>query len=181
MDSLFFHPKIVHLPIALALLMPLMSTALVIAWWRKWLPPHAFVIAAALQAILVVSGFMAMNSGEDEEHAVEKFVDKSHIHEHEEAAEAFVYVSAGLLLLMLAGVFTARKRAGLPIAALATAGTFFVVGLAYETGHEGGDLVYKYGAANAYLKPENLKKTPGAVVSDPETAEAAAGPSNPPP
>ena len=38
MDTLPLHPKIVHLPIALAVLMPLITAGLLIAWWRDMLP-----------------------------------------------------------------------------------------------------------------------------------------------
>ena len=34
MEALFFHPKLVHVPIALAVLMPLLSGSLLLAWWR---------------------------------------------------------------------------------------------------------------------------------------------------
>lgn len=37
MDQRFFHPKIVHLPMALAVLIPLIAGGVAIAWWRGWL------------------------------------------------------------------------------------------------------------------------------------------------
>ena len=42
METLPLHPKIVHLPIALAVLMPLITAGLLIAWWRDMLPRRAW-------------------------------------------------------------------------------------------------------------------------------------------
>ena len=53
MDTFLFHPKLVHLPIALGVLMPLVAGGLLVAWWRKWLPGRAWVVAIALQAALL--------------------------------------------------------------------------------------------------------------------------------
>ena len=79
MDSFLFHPKLVHLPIALAVLMPLVAAGLTFAWWRKWLPARTWVIAIALQAVLVVSGMLALRSGSVEEERVERTVAESFI------------------------------------------------------------------------------------------------------
>jgi len=48
------HPKIVHLPIALAALMPLLSILILGGWWRGHLPRRAWLLVAAFQALLVV-------------------------------------------------------------------------------------------------------------------------------
>ncbi|MFT4976317.1 MAG: hypothetical protein ACI8S6_002213 [Myxococcota bacterium] len=53
MDALLFHPKIVHLPIALMVLMPLVSGGLLLAWIMEWLPRRAWWIAILLQVSLV--------------------------------------------------------------------------------------------------------------------------------
>ena len=36
MENLLFHPKVVHIPIALAGLMPLVAGGVLVAWWREW-------------------------------------------------------------------------------------------------------------------------------------------------
>ncbi|QQR90175.1 MAG: hypothetical protein IPJ88_18890 [Myxococcales bacterium] len=151
MDTLFFHPKLVHLPVALGVLMPLITTGLLIAWWRKWLPARSWVIALILQAMLLGSGIMGMRSGEAEEERVEEIVSEHLIEEHEEAAEAFVWGSGIVLALMLVAFVAANKKAGLPLAAVATLGTLVVFGLGYRTGQAGGELVYRHGAATAYV------------------------------
>lgn len=151
MDSLFFHPKLVHVPIALGVLMPLISAGLLLAWWRDWLPRRVWFLAVGLQVILVGSGVVALRSGEADEERVERVVAERFIEAHEEAAEAFVWGSAGVLgVMLLASAFGAR-RPGLPLAAAATLGTFIVLGLGYRTGQAGGRLVYQHGAAQAHM------------------------------
>lgn len=152
MDSFLFHPKLVHIPIALAVLMPLVAGGLLLAWWRKWLPPRSWVLGVALQAVLVGSGILALRTGEQDEERVERVVAERFIEQHEEAAEAFVWASGGVLAVMLLGVALASRRSGPVVAAVATAGTLVVLGLGYRTGQVGGDLVYRHGAAQVYSR-----------------------------
>ena len=74
MDQLLFHPKVVHLPMALAVLMPLIAGGVLFAWWRGWLDRRTWVGVVLLQAILVGSAAVAMNTGEKEEDRVEEIV-----------------------------------------------------------------------------------------------------------
>ncbi|MCA9564628.1 MAG: hypothetical protein KC561_14125 [Myxococcales bacterium] len=151
MESLFFHPKVVHIPIALAVIMPLLSGVIVLAWWRNWLPQSAWALAIGLQCILVGSGFVAMNTGEEHEEIVECVVDHGLIHEHEEAAELFVYAAAGLLVPFLAAGLVRKRKVSLPLGLLSTLGTLAILFLGYQTGEAGGSLVYEHGAANAFV------------------------------
>lgn len=150
MDTLFFHPKVVHIPIALGVLMPLIAGGLTLAWWRGWLPGRAWLVAVGLQTILLVSAVVALRTGEGEEDRVERVVSEALIEAHEEAAEGFVWGSGAVLALMLVSAALGRRRVGPPLAAVATLGTFVVLGLAYRTGQAGGSLVYEHGAAQAY-------------------------------
>lgn len=151
MDALLFHPKVVHVPMALGILMPLVSGALLVAWWRQWLPWRAWILALGLQAVLIGSGLAALSTGESEEERVESVVSEALIEAHEEAAEVFVVGSTAVFFVMVAAAALARRGGGLPIAALATAGTVIVLGLGYRTGRAGGALVYQHGAAQAYV------------------------------
>ena len=150
MDTLFFHPKVVHIPIALGVLMPLLASGVLLAWWRTWLPARSWVLVVALQAVLLGSGIVALQTGESEEDRVERVVPEQVIEEHEEAAEVFVWASGAVLGLMLLGLAIHRSKAGLPTAAAATVGTLVVLGLGYRTGQAGGDLVYRHNAASVY-------------------------------
>ncbi|RLB48359.1 MAG: hypothetical protein DRJ42_23405 [Deltaproteobacteria bacterium] len=150
MDALLFHPKLVHVPMALGVLMPLIATGLVVAWWRKWLPARGWAIAVLLQGLLFGSGVLALQSGEAEEERVEEVISEDAIERHEEAAEAFVWASGAVFGVMLLGLAAAGGRPGLPIAAAAALGTIVVFGLGYRTGEAGGALVYEHGAGAAY-------------------------------
>ncbi len=170
MDSVLFHPKLVHVPLALAVLMPLVAGGLLLAWWRKWLPARAWIIAVVLQGVLVGSGILALRSGEAEEERVERVVAERFIEEHEEAAEAFVWVSGGVLAVMLLGFALSSRRSGPVAATAATVGTLVVLGLGYRTGEAGGDLVYRHGAAQAYSSAA-APSTPGVPAGRPARDE----------
>jgi hypothetical protein len=161
MDTLLFHPKLVHVPMALGVLMPIIAGGLLLAWWRNWLPRRGWFLAIALQAILVGSGVLALQSGEVEEERVERFVAERLIEQHEQAAEAFVWASGGVLAAMILAAALGSRRAGLPIAAAAALGTLLVLGLGYRTGQAGGGLVYEHGAAQAYSAAGAAARAPG--------------------
>jgi hypothetical protein len=166
MDTLLFHPKLVHLPMALGVLMPLIAGGLLLAWWRKWLPRRAWLFAIGLQAVLLGSGVLALRSGEAEEDRVERVVAGQLIDAHEEAAEAFVWASGGVLAMMILAAGLANRRSGVPIAAAATLGTLLVLGLGYRTGEAGGRLVYQHGAAQAYAGVAPMGAEARAVPND---------------
>lgn len=164
MDALLFHPKLVHVPIALGVLMPLIAGGLLLAWWRGWFPRRGWVVAIGLQAILVSSGVFAMRTGEAEEDRVEPFVAERFLEAHEEAAEVFVWGSGGVLAVMILAAALGARRSALPAAAAATLGTLIVLGLGLRTGHAGGSLVYDHGAAQAYVGPTaSAEAEPGAA------------------
>lgn len=150
MDLTLLHPKLVHVPIALAVLIPLIAGGLALAWWRGWLPKRAWIVAAMLQGLLVVSGFAAMQTGEVDEERVEGVVHERHIDAHEDAAETFVWASAGVLALFVVPLFVRPERLALGLASVALLGSVAVFGLGYQVGASGGDLVYVHGAARAF-------------------------------
>lgn len=151
MDLTLLHPKIVHLPIALAVLMPLIAGGLVLAWWRGWLPRRVWWIAVLLQGVLVASGFAAMQTGEGDEERVETVLAEHYIEAHEEAAEAFEWAAVALLLLFASGALIPNEKRAKGLAATAAVGTLLVFGLGYRVGEAGGALVYEHGAANAFI------------------------------
>lgn len=151
MDQLLFHPKVVHLPIALAVLMPLVSGGVLFAWWRGWFDRRIWVLVFLLQGVLVGSGALAMNTGEREEERVEQVVAEEHIEAHEEAAEVFVWASAALLLLMAVPLVLSESRGRQALSLGAFLGTLIVFALGYKAGEAGGKLVYEQGAAQVYV------------------------------
>ena len=147
------HPMLVHLPLGLALILPLLAIAALVAWWREWVPPQTWWVIVALQALLTAGAFVAMETGEDEEHAVEAVVGHDAIHDHEEAGELFAWTSAGVLALAFLGGAVPHDMARRGLATAATVGTVGVLALGVWTGKKGGELVYVHGAANAYAAP----------------------------
>src|SRR5262245_17612151 len=103
------HPAVVHLPIALAALIPLLAVLALIAISRGWLPARAWAAVVLLQALLVGSAWLAHETGEDQEERVERVVEEKYIEEHEEAAMYFLYLSVGGLVLVAGGLLPDRK------------------------------------------------------------------------
>ena len=146
------HPKLVHLPIALSFLLPLIGAGVLLQWFRGSFPRRVWWIPAVLSVLLVLSAGAAMNTGEADEDRVESVVGHDLIHDHEEAAEAFTYAAAAVALLALLGLFLKNERAARSLAAASVAASLVVLGLAFRVGELGGELVYAHGAANAYLE-----------------------------
>ena len=169
MDQLLFHPKVVHLPMALAVLMPLVTGGLLFAWWRGWFDRRIWFVVLLLQAVLVGSGALAMNTGEREEDRAEQIVGEERIDAHEEAAEIFVWASAGLFLLMTVPLVLREGRARQAVALGAFLGTLIVFGLGYRTGEAGGRLVYAHGAAQVYVANGGVPD--GIVAGDEQQGE----------
>jgi uncharacterized membrane protein len=142
------HPAVVHLPIALALLIPLFAVATLVAARSGWLPTRAWAFVVLLQALLVGSAWIAIETGEDEEERVERVVAERHIEAHEERAERLLWGAGGVLLVIAAGL--ASGRLGALARPLGSALSFGVLALAIDVGHTGGELVYRHGAASAY-------------------------------
>lgn len=163
------HPFLVHLPLALALVMPLLALGILIAIWRDALPTRAWVIALVLQVMLTGTGFGAMESGEDEEDRVEEIVPHDAMEEHEEMGERFAKWNLAVLLLTLLPVVVFRSQKQRQLAVMATScGAMAVAAFfALKTGQSGGALVYQHQAARAYA--------PNGTAVDNAKAKASAG------
>lgn len=155
MSNLPMHPAIVHLPLGLAVLLPLIAITFCIAIWRGWLPAKSWVIVTALHLILFGSALLAMKTGEREEERVEEVVGESALESHEEMGEIFAWASGITLLITGGAMFFRKKNLGFASRAGASLGLITVAGLALATGHSGGALVYQKGAASAYVEGQN--------------------------
>lgn len=163
MGSLPLHPAFVHLPLGLAILMPLFALGLALAARRHDLGRSPWLALVALQSLLAVSAVVALKTGQRDEDLAEKVVPKGAVHEHEEAAEGFLVSTFVVLAVAAAGAFLPGRLA-VPVRGLAVAGTLVVAGLGLRAGHLGGRLVYVHGAASAHVQ----KATPaGAVPATP--------------
>ena len=141
MTDLPLHPMIVHLPLALAVLVPLLALTLLVAWRRKWLPPGVWVLAVIAQVLLFASAGLALQTGEAEEERAEAFAAEAAIEAHEEAAELFLW-AAGAVVIVMALPFLVPRRGRFAVASLATAATLATFALGLRVGHAGGELVH---------------------------------------
>ena len=144
------HPAVVHLPIALAVVIPLLALCGVIAIQRGFLPARTWIVAVGLQVLLAGSAWLAIETGEQTEERVEKVVAEEHIDEHAAAAEWFAYAATATALIFATGL--ASERIGRPARVVAVLASLFVLATAVRTGHLGGELVYRHGAAAAYTE-----------------------------
>jgi hypothetical protein len=142
------HPAVVHLPVALALLVPLHTLHALAAIARGWLPARAWAGIVLLQALLLGSAWLAVETGEGQEERVERVVAEKYIETHEEGAERFLALAGVALVVSGAGLLRGRAGALGRAATLAAAAAVLAAGVA--VGHSGGELVYRHGAASAY-------------------------------
>jgi len=144
------HPAIVHLPMALAVLAPLFAVGAVIVARRSMVPRKIWSVAVAVLLALSASAWASSETGEDQENRVERVVPKAALDGHEDAADNFLWLSVGVLVVASAGLLPGRIAA--PARLVATAGSVLLLVAGYRVGHTGGELVYTHGAASAYVK-----------------------------
>jgi uncharacterized membrane protein len=152
------HPRLVHLPLALAVLMPLVALAIGVAWWRGQLPRRAWALVVGLQSVLVLSGFAALSSGQLDAERVAAIVARAAIEQHDDAASTFVCGALGLLGLMATALIAKNDAQARRLSAASVMGAVFVLWLGYRTGEAGGRLVYEHGAARAFTGASNTRK-----------------------
>jgi uncharacterized membrane protein len=143
------HPAVVHLPIALAVLIPGLAMLGILLIHKGFLPPRSWASIVLLQALLVGSGWLALETGEADEERVERVVAERHIEAHEGAAKRFVAFAGIGLLLVGAGLLP--RRAGAAGRVVGTLAVLGVLAAGVSVGHSGGELVYVHGAANAHF------------------------------
>jgi len=152
------HPAIVHFPIVLTFLAPFAAAGALWAHRRGMRPSRAWSAPVVALALLTLSAWTALATGEREEDRVERVVARGPLHSHEEAAEVFLYSSAGVLLLALVGF--APGVPGRMGRVLGAAGSLALVGIGWNVGRTGGELVYRHGAAQAYARPTGAPERP---------------------
>lgn len=148
MNGVPLHPMIVHFPMVITILLPLFAIGALIAIRRGARPARVWMLPVAFAAVLALSSWLAVQTGEAEEDRVEEVVSGRALDAHEEAGERFLVVSGLLFLLTALGL--ARGAAGSIARGVGTAGSLIVLLAAIQVGRAGGELVYVHGAAAAY-------------------------------
>ncbi|HEX5067013.1 MAG TPA: DUF2231 domain-containing protein [Myxococcota bacterium] len=162
------HPAVVHLPIALAVLVPGFALAGIFLIFKGLLPARIWAGVVLLQLLLLGSGWLALETGEQEEERVERVVAERYIETHEEAADRFLVVAGIGLLLTAGGLLPGRAGAAGRVAGALASLAVLAAGVA--VGHSGGELVYKHGAASAYVAAPTALVTPPTPTAPPRAA-----------
>jgi uncharacterized membrane protein len=156
MTDLPLHPAIVHLPLGLAIALPLLAAAVALGALRGWWSPRAWWLVVGLQGLLLAGTGAAWLTGEADEDRVEETRGEALVEAHEEAAGRFLGVAGVAGVLALAGALlpAGRGRAAALVAAhvaLLAAG-----GQALVTGHAGGELVH--GGTDGAQRPTTMAR-----------------------
>jgi uncharacterized membrane protein len=147
------HPAIVHFPVALAIIFPLMAALALIFIKRGSSAINTWIPIAVLAVMVFAGTLVAKNTGGAEEDKVEEVVSRGAIHDHEENAELFA-ILAGITLAISLGGFLPNKWGNMA-RYLTVVASLAVVFVAYQTGKSGGELVYEHGAGSAYASPSS--------------------------
>lgn len=167
-----FHPQIVHLPLALSVVLPLLALAVIICIRKQKFSSHVWILVACLQVLTTGSGYLAMETGEDDERAVGALVGKPLVHAHEERAEMFVAISVAASVVAVATVVV-KASAQFYLMLVALVLMLGQSALGWRTGHSGGELIYVHKAANAHVSA-----APPVVEEESDEPEYAADETN---
>jgi uncharacterized membrane protein len=144
------HPLVVHFPVVLTAFLPFLALLAMVAIVRGVAPRIAWGLVTIIAALTFVGSHIAVWSGEREEEKVEEVIDHDLIEEHEELGER-LRLMAGIAVVVFAigmggGGFGRIAR---PVGFLLSVAMLIQ---AIPTGHSGAELVYKHGAASAYVE-----------------------------
>src|SRR5262245_2875991 len=103
------HPAIVHVPLGLSVVIPIVATGLMVWLWRGRGNKAVWLLVIVLQVFVVGGGLLALRTGESDEERVERTVGERPLEAHEEAGKLFV-ATAGVALLASVIVLLPRVR-----------------------------------------------------------------------
>ena len=136
------------MPLALAVVVPLLVCGLLWLVWRRRAGAGAWALVIGFQVLLVGSASVATITGEDDARQVEQVTGRAPIDAHEDAAQLFLLAAALTLGVLIAA--SAIERRALALIAAAAALSLGTAALGVRTGYRGGELVYRHGAAAAH-------------------------------
>ena len=137
------HPAIVHFPIVLMFLLPVAMFGALWAIHRGFPEGRGWWFPLITAGALAASSWAAVESGEADEDRAEDIVGEQILGAHEAAAERFLALSLGLLVITAAGL--ARGRVGRAARGLGAAAALALILAGYQVGQSGGRIVYGEG------------------------------------
>ena len=176
--SMLWHPMLVHIPIALALLAPFAGgLALLLTHNQPRMGRTAWISLVVGQVLLVGTIYAALATGENDEEYLSAAEPANHavIHEHEERAEFFFITAIAVTALSLLGLkenrYVKLVRAATVLAQCA------LLFLCIWTAHAGGQLVHVEGLSRYALehKAASTGAGSGKTSTTPPAPEADAG------
>ncbi len=139
MFDLPFHPIVVHLPIAIGCLLPLLMIFNVITIQRFQWPVKTWWMIVLLQVIFLITSIVAVQTGEyDEETGRAPLVSGLSI--HEEWGEKVPIAATVMLILSFSPILIPSKSTRMMVICIFA--SFGVILLLIQTGHTGGKLIY---------------------------------------
>lgn len=133
------HAGLVHMPLALALLIPLMYALAWLSVKKDWLGENVWYGVIFFTIVQLVSLAVGLQSGEGAEFTSSAAGEAVERHEH--AAEAFFYVWIILGILLIGSPWLRGKKHSWILEAVVIV-LFVAQGyLAFSTGHLGGELI----------------------------------------
>ena len=143
MNTLPLHPAVVHVPMGLALIMPLLLGALLWAVLTDRLPGRVWLLALALQGVILGAAAVALRTGEQDEERVKDRVGEARLEAHERAAQAFTLAAGATFGAVALAVLLRKRRRPFALAGMASVALSVVMlGLGIQVGHRGGALVH---------------------------------------
>jgi uncharacterized membrane protein len=139
------HPAIVHFPIVFMILLPIAALGAMWAIRRGTPPRRAWALPQLIATALVLSAWVSVQTGEADEERAEEVAGEAILHAHEEAAEQFLLLGGGVMVLMAAGFL--RSGAGRAGRAAASMAALALTIAGYQVGHSGGRVVYGHGTS----------------------------------
>ncbi len=120
------HPALVHLPLGLAFVLPVLSLGFSWALWKGHVRPRAWLAIVLLQGVLLGGGLLAMKTGQGEEKRVESIVPEPALERHEELAEQFLWATGITLLPAALVLILHRPGAVRALTGMTVVGTMLV-------------------------------------------------------
>lgn len=166
------HPFMAHIPLVLALCLPIVIISSIVFIMKKKISPRFWWVPVIMQISIVVFSYIALETGEDQEDTVLQFVAKPFVQQHENAAEIFSGLGVILLGLMAVVLFVGESLAR-NLRFLTAVLSFIPLAAGLYAGRLGGAIAYTHGGAEAYYQVEGEEQqgilpTPGMNTSESE-------------